>query len=146
MMDTAELLARLEARGVRNVEIARTLDLPDSRVPEIKDRRRALKLDEAAKLVQAFGLEPDRAAPPLPPSVLRLVVRYIADELGVDIRGQEAHLSEIAEDVRAFAEFVADPKVRESTEAAETFFRAMKLRRPGAEARGRSENDHEPTQ
>lgn len=145
MLDTDELLARLEARGVRNVDVARVLGLPDSRVPEIKTKRRALKLDEGAKLVRAFGLEQGPQATPLPASVLRLAVLYVASELGVDTQSREAQLSELAEDVRAFAEFVADPKVRQSAEAAETFFRAMRLRRPGSEATGRSENDREPT-
>src|SRR5213596_2430200 len=57
VIDTDALLSQLKARGIRNVDIARVLGLPDSRVPEIRDKRRALKLDEGAKLVQAFGLE-----------------------------------------------------------------------------------------
>jgi hypothetical protein len=141
VLDTDELLRRLEARGVRNIEIARVLGLPDSRIPEIKDKRRALKLDEGAKLTRAFGLEPAHKADPLPGSVVRLLVRYIAAELRADTT--EAHLAELAEDVRAFAEFVADPKVRSSVEAAEAFFQAMRLRRPKSEAKGRSETDHD---
>jgi hypothetical protein len=40
VLDTDELLARLEARGIRNVDIAKVLGLPDSRVPEIKRKER----------------------------------------------------------------------------------------------------------
>jgi hypothetical protein len=141
VLDTDELLSRLEARGVRNIEIARVLGLPDSRIPEIKSKRRALKLDEGAKLTQAFGLEQGRPAEPLPESVVQLLVRYIAAELRVE--PDEEHLTDLAADVRAFAEFVADPKVRSSVEAAEAFFQAMRLRRPKSEAKGRSETDHD---
>lgn len=128
MLDTDELLARLDANKIRNIDIARVLNLPDSRVPEIKTKRRALKLDEAAKLVRAFALEPNSMASPLPHSVLRLVVQYVAVELGIS--PQEHQLAELTEDVRAFSEFVAEPKVRRSAEAAEAFFQAMRLRRP----------------
>jgi hypothetical protein len=141
VLDTDELLHRLEARGIRNVDIARVLGLPDSRIPEIRDKRRAIKLDEGAKLTRAFALEPAHKADPLPASVVRLLVRYMAAELHAET--SEEHLADLAEDVRAFAEFVADPKVRSSVEAAEAFFQAMRLRRPKSEAKGRSETDHD---
>ena len=130
MLDTDELLARLEERGIRNVDIAKTLGLPDSRVPEIKRKERALKLDEAAKLVRAFELEQDRSASPLPDPVLRLVVQYVAVALGAQPERVRARLEELTEDLRAFSEFVSDPKVRRSIEMSEGFLRAMALRRP----------------
>jgi hypothetical protein len=128
VLDTDELLARLLERGIKNVEIAKALDLPDSRVPEIRRKDRALKLDEAVKLVRAFGLEQDFRADPLPASIMRLVVQYVAAELGVRLANQ--HLEDLSEDVRAFFEYVADPKVRQSVGAAELFFQAIRLRRP----------------
>lgn len=146
MFDTEELLARLKQKGVKNVEIARALGLPDSRVPEIRRKDRALKLDEAVKLVRAFGLEQDQAASPLPDPVLRLLVRYIASELSVPLDQNEARLAELTADLRAFAEFVADPKVRRSIDAAEGFFRAMHLRRPKAGAEAPQGNDPRPVQ
>ena len=141
MFDTDELLARLEAKKVRNVDIARALGLPDSRVPEIRDRRRALKLDEAVKLVRAFGLEQEVTVSPLPAPILRLVVQYVAAALGVAQERTQGRVEDLTEDLRAFAEFVADPKVRRSLDAAEAFFRAMELRRPSAESAARQEND-----
>jgi hypothetical protein len=128
VLDTDGLLALLEERGVRNVDIAKALGLPDSRVPEIKRKDRKLSLDEAVKLVRAFQLEQALQAPPLPPAVTRLTVRYIAQELGIS--PDDSRLEELAEDLRAFSEFVADPKVRRSLDAAESFFQAMRLRRP----------------
>lgn len=121
VLDTKELLERIDARGIRNADIARVLDITPSRVTEIKKGERRLQLDEAAKLDRVFGLEP--GPQPLPPSVVRLVVRYIANELASET-ASPSRLEEIAEDVRAFGEFVADPKVRGSVEAAETFFQA----------------------
>jgi hypothetical protein len=144
MFDTDELLTRLRERNVKNVDIARALDLPDSRVPEIKDKRRALKLDEAVKLVRAFQLEQDQAASPLPPQVLRLLVRYIALQLGVPLETDDPQVEELAADLRAFSAFVADPKVRRSIEAAEGFFEAMRLRRPRADKEARQESDPQP--
>lgn len=144
-MDTDELLARLQAKGVRNVDMARALDLPESRIPEIKKKTRSLKLDEAAKLVRAFGLEQAGEAIPLHPAVLRLVVLYVATSLGAPVDGREHQIAELSEDLRAFSEYVSDPRVRQSIEAAEGFFQAMRLRRPGAESAGQPENDPHPT-
>lgn len=144
MFDTDELLARLQQKRVKNVEIARALGLPDSRVPEIKRKDRALKLDEAVKLVRTFGLEQDQAATPLPVPIVRLLVRYIAAELHVSLAENDPHLEELTADVRAFAEFVADPRVRRSIEAAEGFFRAMHLRRPKVDAEGPQGNGPDP--
>lgn len=128
MLDTDQVLARLKAKKVRNVDIAKALGLPDSRVPDIRKKERALKLDEAVKLVRAFGLEEDER--PIHPQVLRLAVLYVAAELGSS--PSEDQLEELMRDVKAFSEFVADPKVRRSIDAAEGFFRAMRLRRPTA--------------
>lgn len=144
MFDTDELLERLKAKRVKNVEIARALGLPDSRVPEIKRKDRALKLDEAVKLVRTFGLEQDQSAVPLPAPVVRLLVRYIAAELRAPLEESDPHLEELTADVRAFAEFCVDPKVRRSIEAAEGFFRAMHLRRPKAGAEAPQGNDPHP--
>ena len=134
MFYTDELLAHLAPRRARNIDIARVLGLPDSRVPEIKRKDRALKLDEAVKLVQAFGLEQDQAALPLTDQVLRLVVRYVALEVGAQVGGDDPRLEELTADLRAFSAFVADPKVRRSVEASEGFFQAMRLRRPKSAA------------
>lgn len=130
VLTTTELLTRLEAKGVKNADIARALKVAPSRVTEIKKGERTIKLDEAAKLVFEFDLEspPVPKVSPLPPAVSRLIVRYIAEELECPVG--EDRLQEIAEDVRAFAEFVADPTTRGSIEAAELFFQAMRLRRP----------------
>lgn len=130
-MDTDELLARLASKGVKNIEIARVLGLPDSRIPEIKRKERKLKLDEAVKLVRAFGLEQDSPAPP-PPPILRLAVQHIALELGAPRERTQALVEDLTEDLRVFFALVSDRKVRGSIESVEMALRAMTLRRPKA--------------
>ena len=139
VLNSTQLLARLEEKKVRNVDIARALGLPDSRIPEIKRKQRKLTLDEGARLVEAFGLEPSQLQVPLPHSIVRLVVRYIALELAA--QPSEARIEEIATVVRAFSEFVSDPKHRSSVEAAEAFFEAMRLMRPPPAEEARQETD-----
>lgn len=69
MLSHAELLdalRRLRTEGkTTNADIQRLLNLPSSRVAEIFDDGRAIKLDEAKALVEHFGLENGRASPPL---------------------------------------------------------------------------------
>jgi transcriptional regulator with XRE-family HTH domain len=135
MLTTGELLARLGQKGIKNHQIAKALDVSPSRVTEMWKGERAIKLDEAAKLVAEFQLDealPSPRVSPLPAPIARLVVAYVAAELGLE-RANPLQVAEIAEDVRAFAEFVSDPAVRESIDAAETFFQAMRLRRPRPE-------------
>ena len=131
MLTTAQLLEAIDRHGIRNRDIATTLGVSPSRVTEIRKGERVVKLDEAVKLVEAFGLESEPAlkVPPLPPAVARLIVLYIAAEFGM-VAPQESRVESLSQDIRAFAEFVTDPQVRGSVDAAEHFFRAMRLRRP----------------
>jgi transcriptional regulator with XRE-family HTH domain len=141
MLTTADIIERLDAKGIRNRQVAQLLGVQDSRVTEIRQGTRRLQLEEAVKLVQAFELEPDSQAIPLPVPILRLVIRYIAIQLGVPQERVLSRLEELTEDLRAFSEFVADPKVRRSLDAAEGFFRAMEIRRPPAESEAPQESD-----
>jgi len=132
VLTTKELLARLRERNVKNADIARALNISPSRVTDLFNSGRALKLDEAARLVAAFDLEslPSQRVAPLPGPVAELVVRHIAQELGRPLRDGSQELRELAEDLRAFHEFVSDPEVRESIDLAMAFFQALRLRRP----------------
>lgn len=146
MLTAAELLARLNERGVKNADIARALKVTPSRITEMKKGERRLLLDEAVKLVEVFELESPQGHPasPLPAPIARLVVQYVSHELGANLEGNQDQLEELAQDIRAFAEFVADPSVRESVEAAEAFFQAMRLRRPKPAKEAQSESDPLP--
>lgn len=135
VLTTRELLTRLEQKGVKNGEVAKALGLSASRVTEMYKGERAIKLDEAAKLVSVFELEEPQSSPrvqALPAPIARLIVLYIASELG-GAESNSHQLEALAGDVQAFAEFVTDPKVRESIDAAELFFQAMRLRRQGSQ-------------
>jgi hypothetical protein len=136
VLTTKELLARLREKKVKNADIARALNITPSRVTEMFDGTRALKLDEAAKLSEAFDLEPPPTpqVPALPGPVSQLIVQHIARELGRPLAQDAPQLRELSEDLRAFSEFVTDPKVRESIDLAMAFFQAMRLRRPAPAA------------
>ena len=144
VLTTVELLDRLTARGVKKADIARCLNVHPSRVTEMWKGERTIKLDEAAKLVAQFDLEslPAQRVSPLPASIARLIVQYVSHELGA--RHDPAQLEELSQDIRAFAEFVADPSVRGSVESAEAFFQAMRLRRPRSEEADPPGTDHQP--
>lgn len=137
VLTTAELLARLTERGIKNKAIAEALGVHPSRVTEMFKGERSIKLDEAAKLVSEFGLEspPSQKVPALPAPVAALIVQHVALQLGRPLEEGSSQLQALSEDIRAFAEFVTDPKVRESIDLAMAFFQAMRLRRPisGAE-------------
>jgi hypothetical protein len=132
VLTTKELLARLRDRGIKNADVARALKIAPSRVTDLFDGTRALKLDEAVKLAAAFDLEqqPSQRVSPLPAPVSQLIVQHIAQELGRPLGPDAPQLRELAEDLRAFAEFVTDPEVRESIDLAMAFFQALRLRRP----------------
>jgi transcriptional regulator with XRE-family HTH domain len=135
VLTTKELLARLRDKKVKNADIARVLNISPSRVTDLFNSDRALKLDEAAKLAGAFDLEsaPSPQVPPLPGPVAQLIVQHIAQEIGRPLAQDAPQLRELSEDLRAFSEFVTDPKVRESIDLAMRFFQAMRLRRPAPE-------------
>lgn len=146
VLRTADLLRILEERGIPKTEIAAVLNIGKSRVTELFKGDRALKLDEAATLVERYDLESglDPSAAPLPVSIYQLAIRYIAGELGVSDPDPPL-LHDLALDVRAFVAHVRDPRVRDSIEAAEQFFRAMRLRRPGQQSEDRLESDPHQT-
>lgn len=134
MMDTAQLLARLEDANVKSADMARVLKLPSSRIAEIRGGRRQIKLDEAAKLVKAFGLEDSNSAPitPLTTPIARLLVLHVSHSVGAALNDEQ--VAELAADLRAFATFVADPHVRDSVQAATGFLQALQLRRKAPRA------------
>ena len=134
VLTTQELLRRLADRGVKNADIARALNITPSRVTEMHKGLRAIKLDEAAKLVEKFDLEsePSQRVSPLPAPVAQLLVEHVALQLGHSLAPDSQLLAELSEDLRAFAEFVSDPKVRGSIDLAMAFFQALRLRRPGS--------------
>lgn len=143
MLTTAEILRELESRNIPKTEIAKAINLGKSRVTELfqniaddpTGKPRKLTHDEAVKLVQAFELEQDPPAVPLPASICRLLARHVARKMGVVLEENDPRLAALVADLQAFSRFVSEPRVRQSLEMAEGFFRAMNLlHSEGAEA------------
>lgn len=153
MISTGEILAelqkKLDAKTITKTQIAKVAGIGNNRVSELfgSGTGRRLLHDEAVRLVEGFGLESVAAqvVPPLSPRTHRLIVQYVAAELGVALEDREEQVAELAEDIRALGELLRDPKYRDSPEMAEIFFQAMRLRRstPGkADPQG---NDRQKT-
>lgn len=134
MLSAAEILNALRDRGVSQADICRVLDLKSSRVAEMYNAvdgkpgiHRRLHLDEARKLVEAFGLESAEPVSPLSEQVARLVVLHVAQAFGVQARPDDERVEETALTIRAFSQFAADPAVRDSEEAVTGFFQGFLL-------------------
>jgi hypothetical protein len=147
MINTSELLEMLRQQGIPKGKIAKALGINPSRITDLFDRKRKLSLDEAVILMEAFDLEEPQPAPvasPVPAQVTRLIVQYVAQELGCPLEDNEALIEDLSQDVRAFSELVVDPRYRHNIEAAEAFFQAMRLRRPKSEQEARLGNGRDP--
>lgn len=144
MLTGDQILARLKDAGVRKSEIAKALAIPDSRVAELYSGKRLLKLAEAVKLVDKYELESgaESAFTPLTQPVARLLVQHVALEVGAELAPDSPEVTELAQDLRAFALFVSDPRVRDSIQAADGFLHGIRLRRLGSEASQRQERPH----
>lgn len=139
-MTSRELLDELEARGVSGADMARALNINPSGVTRLKRGERQLMLDEAVKLVERFGLEDGEQRQPLPPAIKQLVARYIVRSLGLAVSPDDPKMIDLVEDLSAFVRFVDDPQARDSIQGAESFFRAMELRRPAGQKEDRQQN------
>lgn len=125
MLGASELLSILDQRGVSRADIGRVLKLPSSRVSEMYSGRRRLQLDEAKKLVEHFGVE--ESVNPLTTPIARLLVLHAAEALSLSIEPDDQRVEAIARDFRAFSQFAADPRVRESVETAQGFLQGLRL-------------------
>ena len=144
MLNEEQIIARLDDAGVRKAAIAKTLGIPDSRVAEIYGGRRKLKLEEAIKLVETYKLEdaPQDAISPIPLPVARLLVLYVAKAVGAQLAADSPLTSELAGDIRAFAVFASDRRVRDSLQSAEGFLQGIQARRLASEASPPTKHRH----
>lgn len=128
MIGTDEILtklhAMLDAKKIKRADIARALKLGPSRITEILDGRRKLKLDEAEVLVETFGLEEPQFNVPTATPILQLAVRHVAQELGCDEQLLAQRSDDLVQDLAAFFRYAANPQVRENIALAEGFFLA----------------------
>lgn len=141
MMTQGEIVAQLDRRikagEITQGDVAKVLGVANSRMTELfKHGTYQLRVDQAVKLVDEFRIESEQApqVAPIPAAIARFVVQYVAEELGFPVEEHQQLVAELAEDVRAFSELVVDPKYRESLNAAEHFFQAMRVRRRGRPA------------
>lgn len=153
MMSTGEILAELQskltAKEITKTQIAKVAGIGNNRVSELfgSGTGRRLLHDEAVRLVEGFGLESGSSlpVPPVSPRIYRLVIQYVAAELGVPLESRQEQVEELVEDVRAFGELLRDPKYRDAPELVEMFFQAIRLRRPAPEKADRQESDQPKT-
>jgi hypothetical protein len=106
--------------------MARVLNLGDSRIAEIFAGKRSVKLEEAAKLVAAFGLEETPAISSQ--DALAPLIKHIAEVLGRPLSDADERLERLKADVKAFAEFQSDLDMRSSPAAIDGFFRGLRAR------------------
>lgn len=135
-LSAADIIARLNTlkkeERVRPVDIARTLGIPDSRIPAILNdaKGKNLKYDVGRKLIKEYKLEETSEIPPLSHAVVSVLADHVLRKLGLSLAPDDPKLRELVMDFEVFARFVADPEVRSSVEAAEGFLRALRLRQP----------------
>jgi transcriptional regulator with XRE-family HTH domain len=105
MLGTNQLLEALQERGVSQAEMARVLRLPSPRISEMYAGKRQIKLDEAKRLVDAFGLDDVQAAPPINEQTARLLVLHVANRLRLPLSPDDDRVQELALDFQAFSKF-----------------------------------------
>lgn len=123
MLDTAQLLNRMERRGITRADIARVLRLAPPRVTEMYKGERAVKLDEAKKLVDHYALDEADTVTPMSEPVSRLLILHVARALKATVSPEDERLEGLAQDLRAFARFAADLQDKLSVDAASGFLR-----------------------
>lgn len=129
MLSSGELLARLTGRKIKQKAIADVLGIDQPGVSRMLDGRRTISLDEGKKLVEAFDLEDEdeMVRRGLSSPVARRVARHAAASLGIDIADGDGRLDQLAEDLSAFAVFIAMPGARDSVERTDAFFQALEV-------------------
>lgn len=127
MLGTTELLQILKERGVSQAKIAKALGVAPPRISEMYKGDRRLLLDEAKKLVEAFGIDDRGDISPVSEPVARLLALHAARKLSVRLAPDDPLVADLARDLRVFSEFAADPQVRGNEDAVAGFFRALEL-------------------
>lgn len=147
MLKAADILKILKERGVTQQQIADALGITQPNAnrlylkPGASDKKgkaikpRGLYHDEALTLIDRFGLQ----EPPVPPAasaalnerVAELFVLHVADRLGLRVSPEDERVQDIALDLKALAQHVADPRVSGSLEKIEGFLQGLAAQASG---------------
>lgn len=130
MLGTRELLERLDARKIVRAEIARVINVAPARVTEMFKGARAIKLDEAKRLVEHYGLDEDDPITALSEPVSRLLVLHVARALKAHVSPEDQRVEELAQDLRAFSRFASDRQDEVSSDMASGFLRGRQPEPP----------------
>ena len=122
MLSTQELLTILAGRRIKSPELAACLGLVPGAGDRILAGTRRLKLDEAKKLIDTFGLEPVSPVGSLSLDIARVLILHAARTLRVKLNPNDAQIEEL---VRDFRSVTTDPLLSENAEAAENFLRGL---------------------
>ena len=140
MLKAADILEILRTRKITQQQIADVLGItqPNANRLYAKVKPRGLYHDEALTLIERFELQ----EPPVPPAasaalnerVAELFVFHVADRLGLKLDRQDERVPDIALDLKALAQLVADPQVSGSLEKIEGFLQGLAVRARGRRA------------
>jgi hypothetical protein len=124
MFSTAQLLEALDAKlgHGKGVAISDCLKINSASASRLVNGERSLKLDEAKKLVEQFGLQaPQPKVGPISPEVMRLLLLHVARSLGLTLRPDDPKIDEVARDLRMVLSLAPDSSVLQSEDAAKGF-------------------------
>lgn len=139
MLSQEDILSQLSARGITQGDIGAALGINRTNANKLFNpvaktgKTRSLTWDEGVALIETFGLdrseetaEPGEldASDDTPPALMgvqaaRLVVQYVAQQLGVKIDPDDGRVEDLAQDIRAYSEFVASAQVGENPDRAQ---------------------------
>lgn len=126
VITSSTLVDMLKARGVTQAAVARVLRIDPSQISQMYSGKRQIKLDEAKKLIEAFGLDESQAAPPINEQTARLLVLHVANRLRVPLPPEDNRVRELALDFQAFSKFARAHLPAPSPDAASGFLEALR--------------------
>ena len=139
MLRQADILTELAARGIKQGEIADALGITRPNANKLfkpaakTGKTRSLTFDEGVTLIERFGLDKPDDSPVEAMGVraARLVVQYVAQQLGVKIDPDDGRVEDLAQDIRAYSEFVATAHVGDNQDRAQGWLDGRRSRSLG---------------
>jgi DNA-binding transcriptional regulator LsrR (DeoR family) len=134
----SDILAELTARGINQGQIAEALGIARPNANKLFNpatktgKTRTLTYDEGVTLIERFNLDQPDDVPVEPMAVpaARLAVQYVAQQLGVRIDPDDERVEDLAQDIRAYSEFVAAARIGENQDRAQGWLDGRRSRSP----------------